>query len=274
MPATRREATVGTQRLGPDRLFLIAGPCVIESADLCRRIAEHVARAAARLEIPYVFKASYDKANRTSVESFRGPGPEEGIEVLADVRREFNVPVLTDVHGPQQAKAAGAVVDCLQVPAFLCRQTDLIVAAATHGRAVNLKKGPFLAPWDMAHVVAKAADTGAENILVTERGTSFGYNRLVVDMAGLPELASLGRPVVFDATHSVQQPGGLGCRTGGNRLLATVLARAAVAAGADGLFLEVHPEPEKALCDGPNSVALADVEGLLETCLRIREACR
>jgi len=269
---TLRTATVGNLKIDSRRLFLIAGPCVIESEDLCRRVAEHVGSVADRLNIPYIFKASYDKANRTAGTSFRGPGFEKGLKILAAIRQDFDVPVLSDVHSPEEAEAAGEVLDCLQVPAFLCRQTDLIEAAAHCGKAVNLKKGQFLAPWDMKHVVAKAADAGAKNILVTERGTSFGYNRLVADFTGLPVLASFGRPVVFDATHSVQEPGGLGSATGGNRDMAMLLARAAVAAGADGLFLEVHPNPDKALSDGPNSIALADLEPLLETCLKIRDA--
>jgi len=269
---TLRTATVGNLKIDSRRLFLIAGPCVIESEDLCRRVAEHVRSVADRLNIPYVFKASYDKANRTAGTSFRGPGLEKGLKILAAIRQEFDVPVLADVHSPEEAEAAGEVLDCLQVPAFLCRQTDLIEAAAHCGKAINLKKGQFLAPWDMKHVVAKAADAGAKNILVTERGTSFGYNRLIADFTGLPVLASLGRPVVFDATHSVQEPGGLGAATGGSRDMAALLARAAVAAGADGLFLEVHPNPDKALSDGPNSIPLGDLEPLLETCLKIRDA--
>ena len=271
---TARTADVGGLKISSDRLFLIAGPCVIESEDLCLRVAEHLAAAAARLGIPYIFKASYDKANRTSGDSFRGPGLREGLQVLARVRDKVGVPVLSDVHSPAEAEAAGPVLDCLQVPAFLCRQTDLVAAAARCGKAVNLKKGQFLAPWDMRHVVAKAADAGAANILVTERGTTFGYNRLVADLAGLADLAALGHPVVFDATHSVQQPGGLGRATGGSRATAAVLARAAVAAGADGLSIEVHPDPDRALSDGPNSIALAEAGRLIETCLKIRDAIR
>ncbi len=269
-----RTAHVGGLSLGEDRLFVIAGPCVIESADLCLQVAEHAKAATERLGLPYVFKASYDKANRTSSGSFRGPGLEEGLRVLEEVRRAVGVPVLSDVHTVEEAEAAGPVLDCLQVPAFLCRQTDLVQAAARAGRAVNLKKGQFLAPWDMRHVVAKAEEAGAENILVTDRGTSFGYNRLVADMAGLPVLRELGRPVVFDATHSAQQPGGLGSATGGSRETAEVLARAAVAAGADGLFLEVHPDPDRALSDGPNSIRLDRLESVLRTCLAVWEAVR
>jgi 2-dehydro-3-deoxyphosphooctonate aldolase (KDO 8-P synthase) len=269
---TDRTASVGGLDFGSDRLFLIAGPCVIESEDLCRRIADRLHAITERLDMPFAFKASYDKANRTSVDSFRGPGLQEGLAALARVREACGVPVLSDVHSPAEAEAAGAVLDCLQVPAFLCRQTDLVQAAARAGKAVNLKKGQFLAPWDMENVVAKAADAGAENILVTERGTSFGYNRLVADLTGLADLAALGRPVVFDATHAVQQPGGRGSASGGSREAAAVLARAAVAAGTDGLFLEVHPDPDRALSDAPNSIALDDAESLLETCRRIRDA--
>jgi 2-dehydro-3-deoxyphosphooctonate aldolase (KDO 8-P synthase) len=269
---SERTAEVGGRAIGSRALFLIAGPCVIESEDLCLRLAAHLKALADRLGVPYVFKASYDKANRTSVDSFRGPGLEAGLKVLARVRREAGVPVLSDVHSAAEAQAAGPVLDCLQVPSFLSRQTDLIEAAARHGKAVNLKKGQFLAPWDMQYPVEKAERAGARNILVTERGTSFGYNRLVVDMAGIGHLAALGHPVVFDATHSVQEPGGLGRATGGNREMAKVLARAAVAAGADGLFLEVHPDPDKALCDGPNTLALEDLEPLLRSCLAIKAA--
>jgi len=259
-----RTAQVGSVSLSSDRLFLVAGPCVIESEDLCLRIADEARKVTDRLKVPFIFKASYDKANRTSGASFRGVGMEKGLEILQRVRREFAVPVLSDIHTPQEAEAAGDVLDCLQV--------DLVQAAAACGKAVNLKKGQFLAPWDMRNVVAKAEEVGAENILVTERGTSFGYNRLVSDMTGLPILASFGYPVVFDATHSAQQPGGLGSATGGSRDMAILLARAAVAAGADGLFLEIHPDPDKALSDGPNSLAIESLEGMLKRCLDIRAA--
>jgi 2-dehydro-3-deoxyphosphooctonate aldolase (KDO 8-P synthase) len=269
-----RIAKIAETEVSSRQLFLIAGPCVIESEDLCRRVAEQMVKLTDELGIPYVFKASYDKANRTSGEAFRGPGWEEGIEILIHLRDEFCVPVLTDVHTVQEAEGAGEVLDCLQIPAFLCRQTDLVQAAARKAPAVNLKKGQFLAPWDMKNVVAKAEDVGQKNILVTERGSSFGYNRLVADMTGLPELASLGYPVVFDATHSAQQPGGLGGSTGGSREMAALLARSAVAAGADGLFLEVHPNPDKAKSDGPNSIALKNVRQLLEECLAIKAAVK
>ena len=267
-----RTARVGGLTLTDDHLFLIAGPCVIESADLCLEVARHVKRVADGLGLPYVFKASYDKANRTSGDAFRGPGLREGLAVLARVREEVDVPVLSDVHTVEQAETAGALLDCLQVPAFLCRQTDLVQAAARAGKAVNLKKGQFMAPWDMEHVVAKAEQAGAENILVTDRGSSFGYNRLVADMTALPAMQALAHPVVFDATHSAQQPGGLGTATGGSRQAAEVLARAAVAAGADGLFLEVHPDPDGARSDGPNSIRLDRVEAVLETCLAVWQA--
>ena len=267
-----RTATVGDQVLTSERLFLIAGPCVIESEDLCRRVAEHMKAVTGRLGMPYVFKASYDKANRTSVAAFRGPGWDEGLMILRQVRRDVGVPVLSDVHTIEEAEKAGGVLDCLQVPAFLCRQTDLVQAAAKWGNAVNLKKGQFLAPWDMKHVVAKAEDAGAANILVTERGACFGYNRLVSDMTAMAALAEFGHPVVFDATHSAQEPGGLDTATGGSRETAALLAKAAVAAGADGLFLEVHPDPDHARSDGPNSIALTHVEALLETCLAIKAA--
>jgi len=269
---TTRTARVGDLKLGPDRLFLIGGPCVIESAALCRRIAEHLKAVTDDLGIAYIFKASYDKANRTSGRSFRGPGMEAGLEILAGVRGDVGVPVLTDVHTVAEAEAAADVVDCLQVPAFLCRQTNLVDAAARAGKAVNLKKGQFLAPWDMKNVVVKAEKAGAKHILVTERGVSFGYNRLVADMTALGTMQAFGHPVVFDATHSAQQPGGLGKATGGSREVAELLARAAVAAGADGLFLEVHPDPDRAKSDGPNSIQLDRIEAILRTCLAIRAA--
>ncbi|MBI2928648.1 MAG: 3-deoxy-8-phosphooctulonate synthase [Verrucomicrobia bacterium] len=254
------------------RLFLIAGPCVIENEKLCLRVAESLRRTCAKLGVPYVFKASYDKANRSSAKSFRGPGLLEGLKTLAKVRRELGVPVLTDVHTEEQARAAAEVVDVLQIPAFLCRQTDLVQAAARTGRIVNLKKGQFLAPDDMKNVVAKAVEAGAEKILLTERGASFGYHNLVVDMRAIPIMKALGFPVVFDATHSVQLPGGAGDRSGGQREFAPVLARAAVAAGADGVFIETHPDPDRALSDGPNMIALAEMPRLLAELVRIQEA--
>lgn len=254
------------------RLTLIAGPCVIESERLCLRVAAALKRICDRLRVFYVFKASYDKANRTSAKSFRGPGLENGLAVLAKVRKEIGVPVLTDIHAEDQAQPAAEVADILQIPAFLCRQTDLIVSAIRTGKIVNLKKGQFLSPAEMGQVIEKAKRAGGERLLITERGTTFGYNNLVADMRSIPILSSFGFPVIFDATHSVQLPGAGGTQSGGQRQFAPVLARSAVAAGADGLFIETHPEPDKAMSDGPNMIPLADMAGLLSTLLKIREA--
>lgn len=255
-------------------LVLIAGPCVIESEDLALETAHALRELTARLQVPFVFKSSYDKANRTSAESFRGPGLERGLAVLDRVRSEVGVPVLSDVHTPHEAVAAGEVLDCLQIPAFLCRQTDLLVAAGRCGKAVNVKKGQFLAPEDMAHAAAKVRAGGPAGVLFTERGTSFGYRYLVVDFQGMARMADLGCPVVFDATHAVQLPGA-GCGvSGGDRSQVAVLARAAAAVGVDALFLEVHPDPDRALCDGPNSVALGSLDGLLRSVLAIDRARR
>jgi len=255
-------------------LILVAGPCVIESRDLVFEIAEKVKGITDRLGIDYIFKASFDKANRSSGSTFRGPGVSDGLEVLAEVKQRYGLRVLTDIHESQQAAPVAEVVDVLQIPAFLCRQSDLLVAAAqaTKGtdKVVNVKKGQFLAPWDMAQVVAKLRDAGAERIWLTERGSSFGYNTLVVDYRSLPQLGALGCPVIFDATHSVQQPGGRGTSSGGQREFVAPLARAAVAVGVDGLFMEVHPDPENALSDGPNMVPLHRLEPLLEQLLAIR----
>lgn len=234
------------------QLFLIAGPCVVESEQLCLTVGSTLAQVSEKYGIPIVFKASYDKANRTSAESFRGPGCEEGLRILEKVRKETGLPVLTDIHESGEAAAVGDVVDVIQIPAFLCRQTSLLAAAAATGKVVNVKKGQFMAPSDMVYALAKAG----ENTWLTERGTFFGYNRLVVDFAGYPQLRAAGRPLIFDATHSVQLPGGGGGCSSGNREMALPLARAALAIGFDGLFFEVHPDPEKALCDGPNSLHL------------------
>jgi len=255
------------------RLFLIAGPCVIESEKLCLNIARFLGDTCRALGIIYIFKASYDKANRTSATSFRGPGLEKGLRILAKVRAEAAVPVLTDVHTESQAARAGEVVDVLQIPAFLCRQTDLILAAVRTGRIVNLKKGQFLSPSEMGQVAAKANAAGGRKLLLTERGTTFGYHNLVADMRSIPILRRSGFPVVFDATHSVQLPGAGGDKSGGQREFAPVLARCAVAAGADGLFLETHPRPDSAPSDGPNMVALKSLPRLLATLLKIRSAC-
>jgi len=259
---------------------LIAGPCVIESRDLVLQVAEQVKAITDRLGIRYVFKASFDKANRSSGKSFRGPGPEEGLAILQEVGQTFGLPVLTDIHESHQAAAAAQAVDVLQIPAFLCRQTDLLEAAAQAvdgtAKVVNVKKGQFLAPWDMAQVVNKLTECGLDpasgRLWLTERGSSFGYNTLVVDYRGIPQMQALGCPVIFDATHAVQQPGGQGTTSGGQREFVAPLARAAVAVGVDGLFLEVHPNPDKALSDGPNMVPLHRVEALLRQLLAIRAA--
>ena len=251
--------------------FLIAGPCVAESEQLCLDVAGRMKEITGRLGIPYIFKASYDKANRSSSQSFRGYGMEEGLRILAEVRRQIGVPVITDVHTEGEIAAVAAVVDVLQTPAFLCRQTDFIQAVATCGKPVNIKKGQFLAPGDMKQVVAKAkaANGGADTIMVCERGASFGYNNLVSDMRSLAIMRETGCPVVFDATHSVQLPGGQGTSSGGQREFVPVLARAAVAVGIAGLFMETHPHPETALSDGPNAWPLPQMEGLLETLMQI-----
>ena len=269
----RLPASVGQHRCGPGMpLLLIAGPCVIESEALCLQIAEALAEIARQLPVQVVFKASYDKANRTSAGSFRGPGIDEGLGVLDRVRRETGLPVTTDVHLPEQATSAGQVCDLLQVPAFLCRQTDLLLAAAATGKAVNVKKGQFVAPIDMRHVVAKLLAGGCRDILLCERGTFFGYGRLVNDFAGLLTMRGFGVPVIFDATHSVQHPASLGETTGGDRALVEPLARAAAAVGIDGLFFETHPDPDKSPSDGPNMVPLNRLRGVVERVLRIHEA--
>ena len=253
-------------------LFLIAGPCVIENEKLCFEVAAHLRKVTRKLGIPFIFKASFDKANRTSGKSFRGPGMSEGLKILARVREKYAVPVLTDVHTEEQATQAGQVVDILQIPAFLCRQTDLIQAAAATGRIVNIKKGQFLSPQEMGRAIEKARSAGATKILVTERGTTFGYNNLVTDMRSMPILRTFGAPVVFDATHSVQLPGAGGDKSAGQREFAPVLARAAVAAGCNGIFIETHPDPDSALSDGPNMVPLRDIQALLGTLLAIKKA--
>lgn len=256
------------------RLFLIGGPCVIESEALCLSVARKLQQVCSRLQITYVFKASFDKANRSSGKSFRGPGIEEGLQILARIREEVGVPVLTDVHTEDQAETAAQFVDILQIPAFLCRQTDLIHAAVATGAIVNIKKGQFLAPDDMGNVVKKASEAapaGRVRLLLTERGTTFGYHNLVADMRSMPILRRLGLPVVFDATHSVQLPGGAGDKSGGEREFAPVLARCAVAAGANGLFIETHPDPDNALSDGPNMIPLAEMPRLLGQLVRLKQ---
>lgn len=266
-------AKAGNIEFGDGReMVLIAGPCVIESEEICLEICKSIKDIADKLHMPYVFKASFDKANRTSVESFRGPGRDRGLEILASVKSKFGVPVLTDIHETYQAEPVAQVVDILQIPAFLCRQTDLILAAARTGKCVNIKKGQFLAPWDMKHSVEKVRSTGNENVCLTERGNSFGYNMLVVDMTGLPAMRALGCPVVFDATHAVQRPGGLGNASGGAREYIPHLVRAAVAVGIDGLFLEVHPDPANAKSDAASMLNLSDLPAVLVQANAIRSA--
>lgn len=254
------------------KFVLIAGPCVIESEENVMLIAEKLKKIAGRLDLDLYFKASFDKANRTSISSYRGPGIEEGLRILKKVKDTYGLKICTDIHEAWQAELAAEVADILQIPAFLCRQTDLLVAAAKTGRMVNVKKAQFLAPWDMGNVVRKLEESGCTNIMLCERGTSFGYNTLVVDMTGFTEMKKFGYPVVMDATHSVQKPGGKGSATGGNRAYVEPLAKAAVAAGADALFFEVHPDPDNALSDGPNMVKLDEFEGLLERVIRVYDA--
>jgi len=268
------DAAIWKGLTSPRQFFLIAGPCVIEDEKLCLEVASSLKTVCKANGIYYVFKASFDKANRTSSKSFRGPGLEDGLKVLARVRTEFKVPVLTDVHNEVQARAAAEVVDILQIPAFLCRQTDLIEAAVATGRIVNLKKGQFLSPTEMGQVAEKAKRAGASRVLLTERGTTFGYNNLVADMRSIPVMKSFGCPVIFDATHSVQLPGGGGDKSTGQRQFAAILARSALAAGADGLFIETHPYPDKALSDGPNMIPLGEMAALLKTFTRVFEAAK
>lgn len=249
---------------GNNPFVLIAGPCMIESESLVMETAEQIKEITTKLGIPFVFKASFDKANRSSIFSERGPGLEKGLEILAKVKERFDVPVVSDIHEANQAEAAAEVLDIIQIPAFLCRQTDLLVAAGNTGKVINVKKGQFLAPWDMKNVVTKLRETGNENILLTERGSTFGYNNLVVDMRSLITMRELGAPVVFDATHSVQIPGGNGTSTGGKREYVPYLSRAAAAVGIDSIFMEVHPNPDEAFSDGPNMVKLENLEEVLK----------
>ena len=262
---------IGPVRVGEGRLFLIAGPCVIESEAHVRKMAEAIQRITSDLGVPYIFKASYDKANRTSVKSFRGPGLVEGTKILGRLAKDTGLPVLTDVHEPEHCEVAAEHVDVLQIPAFLCRQTDLLVAAGNTGRAVNIKKGQFVAPWDMKHPVEKVRSTGNERVFLTERGASFGYNTLVVDYRSLPVMREMA-PVVFDGTHSVQQPSAANGVSGGQPEFIPLLARAAVAAGVDGVFLEVHDDPAHAKSDGANALRLDLLKGLLERLLAVQEA--
>jgi 2-dehydro-3-deoxyphosphooctonate aldolase (KDO 8-P synthase) len=269
------EVQIGSFKVGAgNRPFLIAGPCVIESEQLVLDTAGKIAEITKSLGIPYVFKSSFDKANRTSIKSYRGPGIENGLAVLKKVKEQLGLPVLTDVHTDEQATEAGKVVDVLQIPAFLCRQTDLLIAAAKTGKVVNVKKGQFLSPPEMANAVKKVEECGSQRIVLTERGSSFGYNNLVVDMRSFPIMRSFGYPVVFDATHSVQLPGGGGTKSGGQREFVEPLACAAAGAGVDGFFMEVHPNPDEALSDGPNMVPLHQLKSLLERVMRICDAAK
>jgi 2-dehydro-3-deoxyphosphooctonate aldolase (KDO 8-P synthase) len=255
-----------------EMFFLIAGPCVIENEEMVLKIAKEIKIITDELGIDYYFKASFDKANRTSIKAFRGPGLEEGLRILQKVKDMYGLKIVTDIHEPYQAEPVSKVADVIQIPAFLCRQTDLLVAAAKTGKLINVKKGQFLAPWDMKNVVSKLESSGNKNIMLCERGTTFGYNTLVVDMTGLVEMKKFGYPVIFDATHSVQKPGGKGNATSGNREYVEYLAKAAVAVGVDGLFIEVHSEPDNAKSDGPNMVPLSELKTILEKLIKVYHA--
>ncbi len=252
--------------------IIIAGPCVIESEEILTETATTLKDLEKQYGFKLIFKSSYDKANRSSISSFRGPGLKQGLELLSMIREGYNIPVLTDIHLPEEANEVARVVDYLQIPAFLCRQTDLILSASRTGKPVNIKKGQFLAPWDVKNIIDKFTSTGNRQLMITERGTTFGYNNLVVDFRAFPIMKGFGYPVIFDVTHSLQLPGGRGDSSGGERQYAATLARAAVAAGVDGLFMEVHPEPERALCDGPNMIPLAELPSLISEVMEIRKA--
>ncbi len=269
-----RKVKIGDFVVGEGRPLLIAGPCVLEDLDTALAIGSFMKQKAQEYGFNYVFKASFDKANRTSISSYRGPGLEKGLAQLAEIKERLKVPVLSDIHEPWQARPAAEVLDVLQIPAFLCRQTDLIVAAAQTGRPLNIKKGQFVAPWDIINAVYKAENAGGKEIMLTERGFVFGYRNLVVDMRALVIMRGFGLPVIFDATHSVQLPGGAGTASAGEREFVAPLARAAMAVGVDGIFMEVHPQPEKALCDGPNSLPLSDVPKLLEVLVNIHKVVK
>jgi 2-dehydro-3-deoxyphosphooctonate aldolase (KDO 8-P synthase) len=257
----------------PDPVFfLIAGPCVIENYETTYLIADHLKKVTDQLNIPFIFKASFDKANRTSIQAFRGPGFDAGLKILGTIKKELNIPIISDIHLPDQAQKAAKVLDIIQIPAFLCRQTDLIMAACNTGRPVNIKKGQFLSPKECNNILIKTKESGNTDICITERGSSFGYNNLVVDFRSIPIIKDLGSPIVFDATHSVQLPGGAQDSSAGERQFVPTLAKAAIAAGADGLFIETHPDPEQALCDGPNSLPLKNIKDFLSTLLAIKKA--
>ncbi len=270
-----KEVAVGNIRIGyPNRLVLIAGPCVIESEASTLRHAKALKAIAKKVGIPFIFKSSYDKANRTSISSYRGPGIKKGLKILKRVKEDLNVPVLSDVHSKEDVRAAAGVLDIIQIPAFLCRQTDLILEVARTAKVVNIKKGQFLSPWDMKHVIKKIESVGNKKILLTERGVSFGYNTLVSDFRSLLIMKELGYPVVYDATHSVQAPGGMSEKSGGERKYIPYLAMASVTCGADALFMEVHEDPDRALSDGPNMVRMGDIEGLLTKLVKIERIVR
>ena len=256
---------------GGNPLVLIAGPCVIESEALCLETAKRIKEISGKLDIPFIFKSSFDKANRLSIDSYRGPGLKRGLEILNKVKQKLKVPVLSDVHCQKEIAAAGAVLDIIQIPAFLCRQTDIVVSAAKTGKAINIKKGQFLAPWDILPIIKKVESCGNKKILITERGVCFGYNNLVSDFRSIAIIREFGYPVIYDATHSIQLPGGKGATSGGQREFVAGLSRAAVAFGCDGLFLEVHLKPEKALCDGPNMINLKELEKLLKQIKKIED---
>ncbi len=268
-----REISIANTKLGGNNpLYIIAGPCVIESEDIAFYTAERLKVICSQVGLSLLFKSSYDKANRTSLSSFRGPGLEKGLQIFSDVRSRFGIPVISDVHSIDEVKPASEVLDAFQIPAFLCRQTDLVLSASHTGKPVNIKKGQFLAPWDVKNIIDKFISTGNRNLFITERGASFGYNNLVVDFRGLPIMRAFGYPVIFDVTHSLQLPGGLGSSSGGQKEFAETLARAAVAAGVDGLFMEVHPDPDKALCDGPNMIPIDAVPDFLRVMKQIHNA--
>ncbi|OQY02246.1 MAG: 3-deoxy-8-phosphooctulonate synthase [Desulfobacteraceae bacterium 4572_130] len=254
--------------------FLIAGPCVIENYNTTFETAKYLKEISEELKIPFIFKSSFDKANRTSAKSFRGPGFAPGLEILNKIKQQLDIKIISDIHLPEQALNAGKILDIIQIPAFLCRQTDLISAAAQTGKPINIKKGQFLAPWEVKNIINKALSAGATDISITERGTTFGYNNLIVDFRGIEIIKKMGVPVIFDATHSVQLPGGDGKTSGGQRKFAPTLAKAAIAAGADGIFIETHPNPDKALCDGPNSIALNEIKKILEILIAIKKAVK
>lgn len=260
--------------IGGDTLTILAGPCAIESQSILDETAQELKEVCKSLGINYVFKSSFDKANRSSIDSFRGPGLEKGLEMLAEIKSKYDLPIVTDIHTPDQAEPVSKVADILQIPAFLCRQTDLLVAAAKTGKIVNIKKGQFLAPQQMKSLVKKVEDAGNHNIMLTDRGTSFGYNNLIVDFRGIPIMKEFGYPVVMDATHSVQLPGSNGTSTGGDRRFVPELAKASMAVGADVLFFEIHPDPDKALCDGPNMLALKDAKKVFSICQEIFKVVR